>query len=62
MLHNIAVWARVHLGIREEDKEEEEENEDGMSPHDEYPRHVQYMAGFRAIDTFVELLFYCSHL
>ncbi|KAL1279068.1 hypothetical protein QQF64_025741 [Cirrhinus molitorella] len=29
MLHNIAVWARVPLDIREED-EEEEENEDEM--------------------------------
>ncbi|XP_058603967.1 putative nuclease HARBI1 [Onychostoma macrolepis] len=55
-LHNIAVWARVPLDIREEDEELEEENEDGMRPHDDQPRHVQYMAGFHArqqvIDTF----------
>ncbi len=38
-----------HQGGRQE---VEEENEYGMRPHDEYPRHVQYMAVFHAIDTF----------
>lgn len=66
MLHNIAVRARVPLDIREEDEEVEEENEGAMRPHDDQPRHVQYMAGFHAhhqvIDPFFEVLLYFSLL
>lgn len=35
MLHNIAVRARGPLDIREEDEEVEEENEEGIRPHDD---------------------------